>query len=62
MESVSERATRGRSAGACREYAQVGSMTDVKGQSTRSASGKQVGCLVESGHRRDTKVMFGCRL
>ena len=38
MESVSERATRGKSAGACREHAQVGSMTDVKGQSTRSAS------------------------
>ena len=38
MESVSERATRRKSAGACREHAQVGSMTDVKGQSTPSAS------------------------
>ena len=38
MESVSERATRGKSADACGEHAQVGSMTDVKGQSTRSAS------------------------
>ena len=35
---VSRRATRGASAGACREHAQVGPMIDVKGQSTWSAS------------------------
>ena len=35
---VSRRTTRGASAGACREHAQVGSMIDVKGQSTWSAS------------------------
>ena len=40
----------------------MGPMIDVKGQSTWSASKKQVGCLAESEHRRDTKVMFGCRL
>ena len=40
----------------------MGPMIDMKGQSTWSASGKQVGCLAESGHRRDTKVMFECRL
>ena len=35
---VSRRATRSESASASREHAQVGPMTDVKGQSTRLAS------------------------
>ena len=39
----------------------MGPMTDVKGQGTWSASRKQVGCLAESEHRRDTEVMFECR-
>ena len=34
----SRETTRGASAGTCREHAQVGSMIDVKGQSTWSAS------------------------